>query len=182
MSEEKLLEQKFREFKEKHTAKDFDNADFLEKQANNIRPEDTLLADRIMKRVLILRKKSAQTDVKNSQATSVNKNANNTAPVTKTGSDRKAETQASNGKKKAMKNTSKTRQKASEFIKKPFFLFVILPSLLFSAYQLFWAAERYESQAKVIVQQPDGASTMDASLAFLSGLGGDLQEGMIHSY
>lgn len=33
------------------------------------------------------------------------------------------------------------------------------------------ASERYESQARVIVQQPDGMATMDASMALLSGLG-----------
>ncbi|WOD06150.1 hypothetical protein [Marinomonas sp. GJ51-6] len=63
-------------------------------------------------------------------------------------------------------------QKIRDFIQKPFFVCVILPSLFFAVYQMFWASERYESQAKVIVQQPDGASTLDASLALLSGLGG----------
>ncbi|MEP0071163.1 MAG: hypothetical protein ABJE79_00540 [Marinomonas sp.] len=171
MSEEKLLEQKFREFKERHTAKDFDNADFLEKQANNIRPEDALLADRIMKRVVILREKRAQTDMKSKQVASVNKSVKN-AERAKVKTVPTPEPQPSNNKKTSQENTPSVRKKVLGFIKKPFFLCVIAPSILFAAYQLFGAAERYESQAKVIVQQPDGASTIDTSLAFLSGLGG----------
>lgn len=53
----------------------------------------------------------------------------------------------------------------------PFVGFVVLPVVFFSFYQIFWATERFESQAKVIVQQPDSMSTMDPSLALLSGLG-----------
>lgn len=49
--------------------------------------------------------------------------------------------------------------------------FVILPSLLFALYQVFIATERFESQAQVIVQQPDAMATMDASMALLSGMG-----------
>ena len=44
--------------------------------------------------------------------------------------------------------------------------------LIFSAYQLLWATNRFESQAKVIVQQPDSASTLDSGMALLTGLGG----------
>lgn len=63
----------------------------------------------------------------------------------------------------------------SAFLKKlkqsSFMWFVILPSLLFSFYQVFIATERFESQAKIIVQQPDSAATMDVGMALLSGMG-----------
>jgi capsular polysaccharide transport system permease protein len=36
---------------------------------------------------------------------------------------------------------------------------------------VFWASERFESTAQVIVQQPDGMATMDASMALLTGFG-----------
>ncbi|WP_239670710.1 lipopolysaccharide biosynthesis protein [Vibrio variabilis] len=55
--------------------------------------------------------------------------------------------------------------------RRPFIALVLIPTLLFAAYQLFWASERFESQAQVTVQQPDGMATMDASMALLSGLG-----------
>lgn len=56
-------------------------------------------------------------------------------------------------------------------LQSPFIVLVVLPSVLFSGYQLCWATERYQSQAQVIVQQPDGMATMDASMALLTGLG-----------
>ncbi|WP_282167901.1 lipopolysaccharide biosynthesis protein [Shewanella japonica] len=62
----------------------------------------------------------------------------------------------------------------SEFGKKciqPWILLLLIPFLAFSFYQLLWASPRYESRAQLIVQQPDGMATMDASMALLSGLG-----------
>ena len=172
MPEEKLLEDKFREFKEKHAEKDFNNADFLEKQADNIRPEDTLLADRIMKRVQLLRQRASQKNNKSKQVASTQTQPSTKAVTTKPQTSQGAKSKVSDKKDAPAQNVVSKQQQILDFMKKPFFLFVIFPSLLFASYQLFWAAERYESQAKVIVQQPDGASTIDASLAFLSGLGG----------
>jgi len=48
---------------------------------------------------------------------------------------------------------------------------VLVPFVVFSLYQVFWASERFESTAQVIVQQPDGMATMDASMALLTGFG-----------
>lgn len=58
-----------------------------------------------------------------------------------------------------------------KIIYKSLFIYVVIPWLLFSVYQLFISAPRYESQSKIIVKQPDGISTMDPSMALLSGLG-----------
>lgn len=59
------------------------------------------------------------------------------------------------------------------FIKKPIFLIVLLPWLVFALYQSIWASPRFESQSKVIVKQPDAMATMDTGMALLSGLGVD---------
>ncbi|WP_019613768.1 hypothetical protein [Psychromonas ossibalaenae] len=57
-------------------------------------------------------------------------------------------------------------------IKQRLFLFiVILPSLLFTVYQMVIASPRYEAATQLIVQQPDGMATMDPGMALLSGLG-----------
>lgn len=58
-----------------------------------------------------------------------------------------------------------------DFCKRPIVLTVLLPWLLFTIYIVVIATPRYESQMKVLVQQPDGMATMDASMAILSGLG-----------
>ena len=60
---------------------------------------------------------------------------------------------------------------------RPFIVFVIIPVLLFTIYQLGIASERYESQAKVLVQQPDASSTLDSSMAILTGLGVNTNSG-----
>ncbi len=48
---------------------------------------------------------------------------------------------------------------------------VLVPFVVFALYQVLWASERFESTAQVIVQQPDGMATMDASMALLTGFG-----------
>ncbi len=56
-------------------------------------------------------------------------------------------------------------------INRPWVLFLLIPFLIFAFYQIVWASPRFESRAQLIVQQPDGMATMDASMALLSGLG-----------
>lgn len=53
-----------------------------------------------------------------------------------------------------------------------FLLCVILPWSLFAFYTVVVATPRYESQALLLIKQPDGASTLDASMALLSGFTG----------
>jgi capsular polysaccharide transport system permease protein len=60
---------------------------------------------------------------------------------------------------------------SSHFFVSPFFLIVIMPTLLFAFYQTLWASARFESQAQVVVRQPDSMATMDAGMALLSGIG-----------
>ncbi len=48
---------------------------------------------------------------------------------------------------------------------------VVFPTIFFSIYQVLVASPRYESKTQLIVQQPDGMATMDASMALLTGLG-----------
>ena len=55
--------------------------------------------------------------------------------------------------------------------KKPLFLFVVLPFLIFVIYQVFIASPRFESQAKIIIREPNGMATLDATMALMSGFG-----------
>lgn len=147
-----MLEQKFREFKEKLTAKEFGSPDFLKEQADKIRPEDAELADRIMVRVANLKRQKANAAAK--------KNEQPKPPAPKPSKP-----------EKPTPPPLTRREKLVRFAKTPFAICVILPTLLFAGYQLLWATDRYESQAQVIVQQPDSTATLDASMALLSGLG-----------
>jgi capsular polysaccharide transport system permease protein len=48
---------------------------------------------------------------------------------------------------------------------------VVIPFLIFSLYQLLLASPRYESQAQLIVKEPNGMSTLDPAMAVMSGFG-----------
>jgi capsular polysaccharide transport system permease protein len=54
---------------------------------------------------------------------------------------------------------------------KPILVYVLVPFSLIAFYQLLWMSPRYESRSEVIIQQPDNVSTLDPTLAMLSGLG-----------
>lgn len=58
-----------------------------------------------------------------------------------------------------------------ELHKKPFFMIVLLPWLVFFIYQTIIASPRYVSESQIIVEQPDSMATMDTGMALLSGLG-----------
>lgn len=148
LSNKRSTQQKFQEFKAKLTAKEFSDAAFLLEKEKSIRLDDVALADKILIRV------------KNLQSTTKSKRDVTTKSIAENKSTTLKETQE-NG----------LMQIAKKLATKPFILFVVIPTLLFSFYQLFWASDRYESQAQVIVQQPDSSTTLDASMALLSGLG-----------
>lgn len=160
MPENKSLERRFKEFKDKQTAKDFRNVDFLEEQAELIRSDDAELADRILQRVKNLKQQAL-----NRENASLNP-ANNVIVDVGAGALSSLKAEAPKTVKPMIVAGSLQKK-----IKTPFNVFVVLPTLLFAFYQFFWASDRYESQAQVIVQQPDSAATLDASMALLSGLG-----------
>nr|WP_241664527.1 lipopolysaccharide biosynthesis protein [Ningiella ruwaisensis] len=74
--------------------------------------------------------------------------------------------------KKLHSDTNKYAIKIKKILaKRPLFYFVLLPFLCFFVYQALIASPRYESQAKLIVETPDSASTLDPTMALLSGFG-----------
>ncbi|GLX81307.1 lipopolysaccharide biosynthesis protein [Thalassotalea eurytherma] len=52
-----------------------------------------------------------------------------------------------------------------------FVMFVLIPVLIFAFYQGGIASERFESRAKILVQQPDSMSSVSPELAMLGSLG-----------
>ncbi|MGR5269844.1 lipopolysaccharide biosynthesis protein [Vibrio astriarenae] len=157
-----MSEEKFQQFRKTITPKQFNDIDFLTKRAQQLEPEDPILSKRILVRVRNLK---AQEQSK--PANEAMKPKEPKAPNKQTPETTKTAKEAARSDKKADKNN----RLWSKLQKSPFLSLVVLPTLLFAFYQVFWATERYESQAKVTVQQPDSAATMDASMAILSGLG-----------
>ncbi|WP_318472307.1 lipopolysaccharide biosynthesis protein [Photobacterium leiognathi] len=153
-----MIEQKFQQFKTSITPEEFNNIEFLTSKAEQMKENDEALAKRILVRVNNLNKQNA-----NNQKAKIKPNNPESNPLHLVSSD---------DAEKSDKNTS-SRLAAiySRLTSSPFLVLVIIPTLIFAFYQNFWATERYESQAQVIVQQPDGMATMDTGLALLSGMG-----------
>ena len=139
-----MLEKRFNEFKDSIKPIEFNSIEFLQKKAESLKASDPELSARILIRV-----KNLQKNKQKAQASQKSQ-----APV------------------KKVTEVANSKSTLDKLKRSPFLICVVLPTLIFSAYQLFWATDRYESQAKVIVQQPDSASTLDSGMALLTGLGG----------
>ncbi|WED24146.1 lipopolysaccharide biosynthesis protein [Vibrio sp. JC009] len=154
------VQDRFNNFRKGISRREFNRVDFLVARAEQFKAEDPELAKRILTRVENLRNQVDDVSHKSSISglvESENRKANQKIIVKKQGDD-------------SQKST--TELNPTTVLKRPFILFVLIPTVIFSIYQIFLATERFESQAKVIVQQPDGMATLDASMALFSGLGG----------
>lgn len=160
-------EQRFHRLKETLTPQEFNSTDFLTKKSQSIKETDPELSKRIMVRVDNLKKQRAQ-------------HSNNTAKVVPEQTKKNADAlKLVTNKNEQQKVKIPLRDEKWNFLVKinscflcsPFISIVLIPSLLFTFYQSFIATGRFESQAQVIVQQPDGMATMDASMMVLTGLG-----------
>nr|WP_086941022.1 lipopolysaccharide biosynthesis protein [Thaumasiovibrio occultus] len=143
-------ELRFQQFKNEISEDQFSSIEFLMAKAEQIEATDPELSARILVRVNNLRKQQA-TISRRLENNSVEKNPQHKQNLSKT--------------------SSNVVQKVSRLGTMPFVWLVLLPTLVFGIYQAFWASERFVSRAQVIVQQPDGMATMDASMAVLTGLG-----------
>ncbi|NQZ87273.1 MAG: lipopolysaccharide biosynthesis protein [Colwellia sp.] len=141
------IEQKFEQFRATCNQSEFNDIDFLARASSIQNNKDPELAKRIKQRI------------KNLQRQTRNNNS------------------ANSFWHKLLNGLTKLNNKTlSLWIKKRIIhswygRLVLVPFVVFSLYQVFWASERFESTAQVIVQQPDGMATMDASMALLTGFG-----------
>lgn len=145
-----MIEEKFQQFKRSTSPQQFNDIRFLEKKVKELEQKDKGLSNRILVRVEELKKQEK-----------VSKEEKQSSQII----EKKEED------KKGVANQEKVSTFLSKIYQYPFLSLVIIPTLFFAFYQCFWASERFESQAQIIVQQPDSLSTMDPSLALLSGMG-----------
>ena len=176
-----MPEQRFLQLRDTLKTEEFNSIAFLEKKAKELEESDPKLSARILVRVNNLNLQKAKQEEKTRAKVQGSKVVEISSAV--------AESHHSENTPKSKENESKTIiTSVKQYLESPaliasinasikslkqssFMWFVILPSLLFSIYQIFIATERFESQAQVIVQQPDAMATMDASMALLSGMG-----------
>ncbi|MCC4801054.1 lipopolysaccharide biosynthesis protein [Enterovibrio norvegicus] len=165
-------EQKFIELRESTSAKDWDSIPYLEKLAASFVEKDKALSDRILVRVNNLNKAKEREGKKEQEL----KREREKEEKKESGKERAIETdlalaETRSNRSKISQLKAKAKEKGKKQLKTSLFWFVVIPVLIFSFYQIVIASERYQSSAKIIVQQPDGMATMDASMALLSGFG-----------
>ncbi|MGR5322986.1 lipopolysaccharide biosynthesis protein [Vibrio sp. PID23_8] len=152
------VEQRFQALRQTLKPAEFTSIEFLVAKAQQIEATDPELAQRILVRVTNLKKQVNSGEVQKHK---------------EQGSKAKVESSKmkQDGKKAKQSKLAPLALLLEPVFRRPFIALVVIPTLIFALYQTFWASERYVSRAQVIVQQPDGMATMDASMAVLTGLG-----------
>jgi len=159
------IEQRFTELGLKTDKAIWDNGEKLIGLAQQVEQNDVYLARRVMQRARNLNPKNEKISKELARLTNkVNRKAKQTQTSTSTEQNVKP-----NIKQSAIAKLNNKR--GLHLLTKPWFVLLVVPFILFAFYQLVLAAPRYESRAQLIIQQPDGMSTMDPSMALLSGLG-----------
>ncbi|MGR5134645.1 lipopolysaccharide biosynthesis protein [Vibrio alfacsensis] len=152
------VEQRFQVLRQTLKPAEFTSIEFLVAKAEQVEAEDPELSARILVRVANLKKQALSGEGQEHK---------------EQGSKTKVERSKikQDGKKAKQSKLAPLALFLEPVFRRPFIALVVIPTLIFALYQSFWASERYVSRAQVIVQQPDGMATMDASMAVLTGLG-----------
>lgn len=171
----KEIEKRFFELKHQASDADWNDVEYLVKLAKDCEIESPMLSFRIMQRVHnlspeetqineLLEKYRVKSNVHNQkQAKSKNGLVNNIDNQNKRTKQMNPSLDFIKNGRTVLENTVK---------KHSFICFVLLPCILFFIYSEWISTEKYESRAKLVVEQPDSLATLSPEMAILGGLGG----------
>ena len=164
------LEERFSVFKASISNEYWSDGGFLLQKVEELEASDISLAFRLMQRV----KNLDPSDANQQKLADLRKRALHAMPELTTLSSKE-----SKSKKSLIGNANSLRDQISGVVahpkmakfKRPFSIFVLLPFIVFTFYQVVLASPQFESQAKVIIKEPDGMATLDPAMAIMSGFG-----------
>jgi capsular polysaccharide transport system permease protein len=164
------LEERFSGFKASVSSENWSNWSFLLKKVEELEILDIALAFRLMQRV----KNLNPSDTNQHMLEGLRKRALQRTPDLATLSSTESKSRMSllnNAQSlKGQMNEVMSDPKMAKF-RHPLTIFVLLPFFIFTFYQVILASPQYESQARLIVKEPDAMATLDPAMAFMSGFG-----------
>jgi capsular polysaccharide transport system permease protein len=164
------LEQQFSAFKASVSGEQWSDELFLLKKVEELEPSDVALAFRLMQRV----KNLNPSDANQKKLINLRKRALQNLPELATSSSTESKIRMN-----LIDNAHSLREQIAALLahpqmakfKRPIAICVLLPFILFTFYQVILASPRYESQARLIVKEPNGMATLDPAMAIMSGFG-----------
>jgi capsular polysaccharide transport system permease protein len=167
---QQLLESKLRDYKATLSVEQWADVDYLLERVNELEKTDIAFAFRLMQRVRNLAPtNSNQIKLKDLRIRALALSPDLANISSKEGSSKPKVLMRAKG---FIRNfTGLNRGSRKQKISHPFVLLVVLPFLVFGLYQLILASPRYESQAQLIVKEPNGMATLDPAMAVMSGFG-----------
>jgi capsular polysaccharide transport system permease protein len=162
------LETQFLTLRKRYTSLQWTDGQFLLEEVKNIAINDVALAYRLMKRVKNLDPSEDNQKYLNELQSITLKEKPELATVT---SKERKSLIIRKGKGIAEQLLIILNNTTLKKYRTPFMLVVWLPFFVFAIYQIIIASPRYESQAKIIMREPNGMATLDATMAIMSGFG-----------
>lgn len=162
------LEIQFLELRKRYTSLQWVDGRFLLEEVKKLETEDVALAYRLMKRVKNLEPSDDNQSYLSELQDRTLKEKPELVMVSSTEQSKKIIHKGKGVVKQLLKVVSKDSIKKYQT---PFLLVVWLPFFVFAFYQIIIASPRYESQAKIIVKEPNGMATLDPTMALMSGFG-----------
>jgi capsular polysaccharide transport system permease protein len=164
------LEQQFNTFKASVSGEQWSDELFLLKKVEELEPTDVALAFRLMQKV----KNLNPSDANQKKLINLRKRALQNLPELATSSSTESKIRMN-----LIGNAQSLREQIAGVLahpqmakfKRPIAICVLLPFILFTFYQVILASPRYESQARLIVKEPNGMATLDPAMAIMSGFG-----------
>ena len=164
------LEDRFSACKASVSGEQWSDGRFLLKKVEELEPTDVALAFRLMQRV----KNLNPSDANQKKLVNLRKRALQNLPELATSSSTESKIRMN-----LIGNAHSLREQIAAVLahpqmakfKRPIAICVLLPFILFTFYQVILASPRYESQARLIVKEPNGMATLDPAMAIMSGFG-----------
>jgi capsular polysaccharide transport system permease protein len=164
------LEDRFSALKASVSGEQWSDSRFLSKKIEELESTDVALAFRLMQRI----KNLNPSDANRQKLTDLKTRALQKRPDLATSSSTESKIRTN-----LIRHSRSLKTKITEVIahpkmaqlKQPFAIFVLIPFFIFSFYQVILASPQYESQARLIVKEPNGMATLDPAMAIMSGFG-----------
>jgi capsular polysaccharide transport system permease protein len=164
------LEQQFSAFKASVSGEQWSDELFLLKKVEELEPTDVALAFRLMQRV----KNLNPSDANQKKLANLRNLALQTLPELATSSSTESKIRMNltgNAHSLRAQVTAVLAHPQMAKFKRPIAICVLIPFILFTFYQVILASPRYESQARLIVKEPNAMATLDPAMAIMSGFG-----------
>lgn len=168
-----VIEEKFNRLKSGLTASQVKDPNYIIELSKAYEENDLGLSYRLTEHAYRLDNKSEATKVRLTHLRRSKKDLENKLSLEQIDEiiDKEEDSAPDSKEEKIVKENRFSKELIKLQVPKPIYLFVLFPWLIYAFYLTIIASPRFESHSQIIIKKPDNVSTMDPTMAMLSGFG-----------